>query len=844
MKKHILQCVIVLMLLNIQTYAFAAEEENVKVADDKVSLNFVDADIESVVKAIGKITNRNFLLDPRVKGTISINTAKPVPRAITYQILLSALRVQGFATVEENGYTSIVPEVDAKGKFTPRLATGKQGGGQIVTQVYVLKYENASQLVNVVKPLLSPNSVINAYAGSNALIVTDYADNLNKIVKLIDSIDRPSQAENVLVRLSFASAVEISQTINRLMADNNTNAEPSKRILAVADARSNSIILHAENQSLITRAATLIKQLDIPTNAGSSIHVVYLKNADSTKLASTLRALMSGKAAESTLAAGMLAAQPVAGADAAKVGAIVQTSAQATASPFSPLASSQENGMIQADTATNSLLITASDQVFNMLRGVIDKLDARRAQLYIEALIAEVSTDKASEFGIQWQDLEAFKDSTMNKANLQGFAGTKFNRGSNTSILGVATNIGAAGDGFNLGIIAGKVNIPGIGQVTNLGVLAHALETNASANILSKPNLLMLDNEEAKIVIGQNVPFVTGSYAQTGGSSVTPFQTIERQDVGLTLKVKPQISEGNTVKLQIHQEVSSVVPSSAGTAGITTNKRAIDTSVLVDDGSIIVLGGLIEDSVSDTVDKVPLLGDLPLIGTLFRSVGRGHKKTNLMVFLRPYVMRTAEDTAKISNERYDYLIQQQIAFTPTKVWPLPETPLVTLPDRFDSNPKKSNLVRVNVLRILTARESKKIIEAGSLKGYSFTPEKNEWDSWKVVVGIPEPTHDVVSPKDQILILISPSMGMVDVGEKILVELSGERGFNIARSQTIPTKSQSRDEDTAKISNERYDYIIQQQIPITPTKVRPLPETPQVKLPDRFERSLGVVPAVK
>jgi general secretion pathway protein D len=684
MKKYLLQCIAVLMLLVSHSFAIAADDESVKVTDDKVSLNFVDADIESVVKAIGQITNKNFLLDPRVKGTISINTANPVPRAITYQILLSALRVQGFATVEENGYTSIVPEVDAKGKFTPRLTTGKQSAGQIVTQVYVLKYENASQLVNVVKPLLSPNSVINAYPGNNALIVTDYADNLNKIVKLIESIDKPSQAENVLVRLKYASSVEITQTINRLLSDSNTNVEPSKRILAVADARSNAIILHAENQSLIARAASLIEQLDVPTNAGSSIHVVYLKNADSTKLASTLRALMSGKAAESTLASSTATTPTVPSApvaDATKTNTNIQSSTQATASPFSPLASSQENGMIQADPATNSLLITASDQVFNMLRGVIDKLDARRAQLYIEALIAEVSTDKASEFGIQWQDLEAFKGTTLDNGNLQGFAGTKFSRGG--SILGVATNIGNAGNGFNVGLLAGKVNIPGIGQVTNLGVLAHALESNANANILSKPNLLMLDNEEAKIVIGQNVPFVTGSYAQTGGSSsVTPFQTIERQDVGLTLKVKPQISEGNTVKLQIHQEVSSV-SDAAGSAGITTNKRAIDTSVLVDDGSIIVLGGLIEDRISDTVDKVPFLGDIPGIGALFRTVGHGHKKTNLMVFLRPYVMRNAEDTAKVSNERYDYIVQQQIAITPAKVWPLPEIPVVKLPDRFE-----------------------------------------------------------------------------------------------------------------------------------------------------------------
>lgn len=675
MKKFLFQCLTILILLTSHVMVKAAEEGSVKVEDDRVSLNFVDADIESVVKAIGQITNKNFLIDPRVKGTISINTAKPVPRAMTYSILISALRVQGFATIDENGYTSIVPEVDAKGKYTARLASGKQSGGQIVTQVFVIKYENAGQLVNIVKPLLSPNSVINAYPGSNALIVTDYADNLNKIVKLIEAIDKPSQAENVIIKLKFASAVEITQTINRLLSDGNIANEPSKRIQAVADARSNSIILHAENRSLIARAATLIEQLDVPTNAGSAIHVVYLKNADSTKLASTLRALLSGKASESSLTASTQSSSQATSVDVSKAAASSQSANQAIASPFLPLASTQESGMIQADAATNSLLITAPDHVFNMLRGVIDKLDMRRAQLYIEALIAEVSTDKAAEFGIQWQGLGG----DNRTGGTQAVGGTKFVTG---GIITGAANLNAAGGGLNLGLLHGSINIPGIGEVANLGVLAHALESNANANILSKPNLLMLDNEEAKIVIGQNVPFVTGQYAQTNGATVAPFQTIERQDVGLTLKVKPQISEGNSIKLEIHQEVSSVA-NAAGSAGITTNKRSIDTSVLVDDGNIIVLGGLIEDTVSDTVNKVPLLGDIPVIGALFRSVGRGHKKTNLMVFLRPYVIRNAEDSSKISNERYDYIIEQQGAFTPNKVWPLPDSPVVTLPDRFE-----------------------------------------------------------------------------------------------------------------------------------------------------------------
>ncbi len=683
MKKQFLQIIVFVSLL-LSSMSIFAEENSVIVTEDNVSLNFVNADIESVIKAIGQITNKNFLLDPRVKGTISINTAKPVPRALTYQIMLSALRVQGFAAVEENGYISIVPEVDAKGKFTPRMISGRQSAGQIVTQVYVLKYESVGQLVNVVKPLLSLNSVVTAYPSSNALIVTDYADNLNKIVKLIETIDRPSQAENVLISLKFASAVDVAQTINRLLADTANAADPSRRILAVADSRSNAVILHAENQSLITRAAKLIEQLDVQTNAGSSIHVVYLKNADSTKLAVTLSALMSGNTSQTTLASTSttITSQPIVNGDVPKNVITTQPINQANINPpFSNLASTQQNDMIQADAATNSLLITAPDNVFNMLRGVIDKLDMRRAQLYVEALIAEISTDKASEFGIQWQNLEAFGEGTLNRGNVQGFGGTKFNRGGN--ILGVASNIASAGSGLNIGILRGKVNIPGIGEVANLGLLAHALETNANANILSKPNLLMLDNEEAKIVIGQNVPFVTGQFAQTGTiASVIPFQTIERQDVGLTLKVKPQISEGNTVKLQIHQEVSSVLDAT-GSAGITTNKRSIDTSVLVDDGSIIVLGGLIEDRISDNVEKVPFLGDIPGLGALFRTVGRAHKKTNLMVFLRPYVMRNPESSSAVSNDRYDYIIQQQKAITPSKIWPLPDTPELTLPDRFE-----------------------------------------------------------------------------------------------------------------------------------------------------------------
>lgn len=677
----------------------AAEDIQIKgasVQDDNVFLSFVDTDIESVIKAIGQISNKNFLIDPKVKGTININTTRPVPKAMAYQILLSALRVQGFTAVESNGITSIVPELDAKTRFTPSLANGKQETMQIATQVYVLKNESANNVITIVKPIMSANSVITAYPSNNSLIVTDYTDNLAKISKLIRSIDLEHRGENSIVQLKFASAFELSQIITKIINES-TPVDTNKRLIAIPDARTNSIVFRADNISLINRAFEIIEKLDVPTNAtGNSIHVVYLKNADATKLAATLRALMTIKGIEGIAGVtpnniNSLSTQNAAVMDPNKTITPISgdNSNRQTnlSSPFSPLASSQENGMVQADIASNSLLITAPDHVYNKLLAVIDKLDIKRAQLYIEALIAEVSTDKASEFGVQWQELEGL-NSTSN--NLQAIAGTNFNKAGG-NILGVAGNLKTAGAGLNIGILRGKVNIPGIGEVANLGLLAHALESNANANILSKPNILTLDNEEAKIVIGQNLPFLTGQYAQTNGSaSVSPFQTIERQDVGLTLKVKTQISEGNTIKLAIRQEVSSVADT-LNIGGVITNKRSIDTTVLVDDGSIIVLGGLIEDRVTDTVSKVPILGDLPGFGTLFRSVTRGHTKTNLMVFLRPYIMSNTDDATKISNARYNYIIQEQLKVTPKQVWPLPNSGAVTLPQETESsyNPKKN-----------------------------------------------------------------------------------------------------------------------------------------------------------
>lgn len=595
--------------------------------NETVSLNFVNAEIEEVVKAISHITGRNFVIDPRVKGTVNIISSTPVAAPLAYDILLSTLRMQGFAAVEAGGVTKILPEADAK-LYVSGVSEQRGSGEKLVTRVYVLKYESAAQLVPVLRPLIAPNNIVVAYPNSNTLVVTDYASNQRRIEQIVNAIDQPGKGSPVIIPIKRASAIELAQTINRLLQDGATaaagGADSSQRFMLLADARTNSLLLRTENQERIDRVRELVVKLDIETGTPGNMHVVYLKNAEAVKLAQTLRAVLSG---DTSAAAPGATAPLVPGAPAAS----------STASPAG-------GGMIQADAATNSLIITAPSNIYNNMRAVIDMLDVRRAQVFVEALIAEVTADKAAEFGVQWQGASGDVN-----GDLVG-GGTNFG-GSGTNIIGVASSLAARtpviGTGLNVGIVRGG----------NLGALARAMQTDANANILSTPNLMMLDNEEAKIIIGQNVPFITGSQQGTTANP-NPFQTIERKDVGLTLKIKPQISEGGTVKMLIYQEVSSVQDLS-NPAGVITNKRSLDTTVLVDDGQTLVLGGLIQDQVTNGEFKVPLLGDIPLIGWLFRYETRKSAKTNLMVFIRPTVLRTAEASKGLTQSRYDYLRDKQ-----------------------------------------------------------------------------------------------------------------------------------------------------------------------------------------
>lgn len=620
------------------------------------TLNFVDADIESVIAAVGDYTNTTFIIDPRVKGTITLVSEKPLTKAQAFQLLTSVLRLRGYTVVTGNGYSKVVPEADAKLQAGPIQAGGVRGD-QIATQVFHLKFESAANLVAVLRPLITPNNTINANPGNNTLVVTDYADNLLRLGKIIAALDEPANSDMDVVPIRYAVASDIAVMVNRLLDSGGAPGVDAGRISLLAYPRTNSVVVRAPSEARANLAKALIAKLDQPTAQPGNVHVVYLKNAEATKLAQTLRAVVTSDSSAASLTPPS-SPMPVSG----------QTAA-AAASSQTLLSSGGAAGFIQADPTTNTLIITASESVYRDLRTVIDQLDARRAQVYIESLIVEVSATKAAELGVQWAGLSGNANSSVRVGALTGFT-SQTSGGNNLISQGAAHAAGtvlAPGNGLTLGLF----------NQTGLGALAHALESDSGTNILSMPNLITLDNEEAKIIVGNNVPFITGQYttvASAGSAGVNPFQTVERKDIGLTLRVKPQISEGGTVRMAIYQETSAVSDTS-NPAGLITTKRSLDTNVVVDNGQIIVLGGLIDDNMQDSVEKVPGLGDIPIIGGLFRYKKRTHVKTNLMVFLRPTILRNNEESVSLAGDRYDYIRNAEIAGQPDQTTMLPNTDL-------------------------------------------------------------------------------------------------------------------------------------------------------------------------
>ncbi|GAC1603879.1 MAG: type II secretion system secretin GspD [Ramlibacter sp.] len=658
--------------------AFAPGPLSAQRSTEPVTLNFVNAEIDAVARTMAAITGRSIVVDPRVKGTINLSTERPVSPAAAFNQFTATLRLSGFTVVDAGGLLKVVPEAD--GKLQGGIVTvgpAGAGGSQIVTQIFRLNHESAANLVPILRPLISPNNTININPGNNSLVITDYADNLQRLGRIIAALDISNATDVEIIPLRNALASDVAPLVARLLessaapvaAAGQGQTDTSFRTTIVAEPRSNTIIVRASNAARLNLVRSLVEKLDQPTaqSPTGNIYVVYLKNAEAAKLAVTLRAALSANAPGAISGGGGAAAQLTT--------ALATAPGGGAAAPLQPSGQPSTGGQIQADPATNSLIITAAEPQYRQLRAVIDKLDARRAQVFVESLIVEVNADKAAEFGIQWQG----PIGNRGDKNI-GLLGTNFTIGG-ANIFKLAADAASGksvptpSTGLNLGVATS------FGGIYVLGFLARFLESNGDGNVLSTPNLLTLDNEEAKIVIGKNVPFVTGQFTNTGSSSgtVNPFQTIERKDVGLTLRVKPQISENGTVKLQIFQEVSSVDAATVNSAnGPTTSKRSIESNVLVDDGSIVVLGGLLQDEYGGNQQKVPGVGDVPIFGNLFKSETRTRSKTNLMVFLRPVVLRDAVQSDQLSIDRYDLMRLKQEAAQPepSKVVPVNAGPVL------------------------------------------------------------------------------------------------------------------------------------------------------------------------
>ncbi|ALX41029.1 type II secretion system protein GspD [Burkholderia humptydooensis] len=657
-------------------------------AHAQVTLNFVNADIDQVAKAIGAATGKTIIVDPRVKGQLNLVAERPVPEDQALKTMQSALRMQGFALVQDHGVLKVVPEADAKLQGVPTyIGNAPQArGDQVVTQVFELRNESANNLLPVLRPLISPNNTITAYPANNTIVITDYADNVRRIAQIIAGVDSAAGSQVAVVPLKNANAIDIAAQLTKLLdpgAIGNTDA--TLKVTVQADPRTNALLLRASNAQRLAAAKKIAQQLDAPSGVPGNMHVVPLRNAEAVKLAKTLRGML-GKGGESGSSASSNDANAF-NQGGSQSGSNFSTGTSGTPPLPSGLSSSstsggtggtmgggglgnagllggdkdksdenQPGGMIQADAATNSLIITASDPVYRNLRAVIDQLDFRRAQVYIEALIVELNSNTAGNLGIQWQ---VASGALLAGTNLAATAGTiagnsiiNLTAGNGTSTgAGVAANLASLNQGLNVGWLHNMFGVQG------LGALLQYFAGVSDANVLSTPNLITLDNEEAKIVVGENVPIPTGSYSNlTSGTTNNAFNTYDRRDVGLTLHVKPQITDGGILKLQLYTEDSAVETSTQNAVtGPSFTKRSIQSTILADNGEIIVLGGLMQDSYQVANSKVPLLGDIPWLGQLFRSESKQRKKTNLMVFLRPVIINDRETAQAVTANRYDYI---------------------------------------------------------------------------------------------------------------------------------------------------------------------------------------------
>ena len=610
-------------LLSLATLAWAQQPA--------ATVNWKDADIRQVVEAVSAVTGKNVILDPRVTGKVTLLSPTPLGPDAMYEAFLSILQVHGYVAIESDNLVKVVPDATARQLPTSIGPGGAYGPDDLTTQVVQLRNVGATQLVSLLRPLLPQYGHLVAHAGSNMLVISDRAANVARVVSIIRRIDQASDEDIEVVSLQHASAGEIVRIMTALTsAPRGDGASISTSL--VADARTNSVLIGGDMNERL-RLRTLIAHLDTPLEDGGETQVRYLRYADAEEMATKLQQNFTNQA------------QSPAGQAAASAGA--------------------DEMSVWADTQTNALVINAPPKIMRSTMQIIDKLDIRRAQVLVEAIIVEVIIDKSKELGVSVAVEGSGSNSPIAVTNFPDFLAGIVQLGS-ASGGGVTDPSGLIGDGGTIGV--GRITDDGV----SFAAILSAVEGAADTNLISTPSIVTTDNEEATLNVGQDVPFVSGSFSNTGGAgAINPFQTINRETVGVKLAITPQINEGDSMVLDVSQEISSIAQSAQGAVDLIVNKRTIDTTVIVDDGEILVLGGLLEDVLRESDQRVPILGDIPLLGVLFRSRRTEKLKTNLMIFIRPTILRDATQTSFETNQKYNYIRDVQQGREGTDVQMMP-----------------------------------------------------------------------------------------------------------------------------------------------------------------------------
>lgn len=615
--KLLRQGLIVVILLLASASSFAEEET--------YTLNFKDADIKELIKFVADTTGYTVIMDPKIRANIQVISKEPVNQQELYDLFLSVLSMNGFAAIRNNNILRIVSDKTVRTQPIP-LGSGKNKNAEFVTQVVSLDNISATKLIPVLRPLVPQEGHMAAYADSNAIIITDTSENIEKLTQIINQLDTSTQQETEVIKLKYASADEVVRILNQVVNPPKADKTAADdRVNLVADPRSNSVLISGTGQARL-KALVLINQLDSPLESVGNAKVVYLNHASAKDLAPVLSKV----------------SQNMARLDSEGQGGANRRTSTSTGSA------------IEADESTNSLIITAQSDVMEGLIAIVERLDVPRAQVLVEAIIVEVTQGDMRDLGVDFMfaNLKSGFGGSQHSGRLGGIAQGAFNDDDEKAVTGLAGALASIP-----GALWGGVDYNPKG--TSFAAILTALESTGETNILSTPSLMTLDNNEAQIVVGQEVPFVTGSYTSTGSGSSSnpgnPFQTISRKNVGITLKVTPHVNEGGQITLKIIQEVSGLAATEQSTVDVVTNERRIETTVNTENGETVVLGGLIEDDIQEVISKVPVLGDMPLLGRLFKKTKTTVSKKNLMVFIRPTVIRSSDSLRQATKKKYDYI---------------------------------------------------------------------------------------------------------------------------------------------------------------------------------------------